>query len=333
MVKNLLSGLLLLALVGCNKKTDPCREPNVDALKPLDVDIERKELELFSLKSRDEIERFVYRNPVYSTVFLNKNQYPNDSLFISSLLRLIQDPYIDTLFAEVKDYFQDLTPLETELGAAFARIQAYDPEFKAPKIQTGITGFATDLYISDSLVVIGLDFFLGRNGSYRPQQYPSYIVERFEEEFIVPNIILHLSKNYNAHDPADDRFLADMLFYGKSYVFTKSILPCTPDWLLIQYKPETLSEVKENDHIIWASLLENELLYETNHFIKRKFLEERPNVPEIGKNCPGRIAAWVGWEIMKSWLEENPEKNLNDLMNRTDVDQLFRESKYKPTNY
>jgi len=333
MVKNLLFGLLLFWILGCNQKTDPCQEAKKAGLKPLNVEIERKELELFSLESKGEIQMFVHRNPVYCTVFLNKNQYPHDSIFISSLHRLIHDPYVDTLFSEVKEYFQDLTPLKTELGKAFARIQAYDSEFKAPKIQTGITGFATDLFISDSLVVIGLDFFLGRNGTYRPQQYPSYIVERFEEEYIVPNIILHLSKNYNAHDPADDRFLADMLFYGKSYVFTKSMLPCTPDRLLIQYEPETLKEVKENDHIIWASILENKLLYETNHFIKRKFLEERPNVPEIGKNCPGRIAAWVGWEIMKSWKEENPGENLDDLMPRTDVDQLFRESKYKPANY
>jgi hypothetical protein len=317
---------------GCSEEKNACDLAIVNPLKPLAITLERKEKELFALKDLSELQRFVMNNPAYADFFLNRREYPHDSLFIQSLYKLVHDPYLDTVYHEVDAHFGNMENFQKELGQAFARLQQYYPGFKVPLIQTGITGFATDLYVSDTLIIIGLDFFLGRHGRFRPQNYPQYIVERFEEEYIIPNIILHLSKYFNEQDPMDETFLADMIFYGKSYVFTQSILPCTEDALLIQYKPEVLTEVRENEEIIWASLLENELLYETNHFVKKKFLEERPSIPEIGTKCPGRIGAWVGWRVVISFCNENASIDIPDLMKMKDAESIFRESGYKPGN-
>lgn len=184
------------------------------------------------------------------------------------------------------------------------------------------------MYVSDSLVVIGLDYYLGENSVYRPQGYPEYILERYQKDYIVPAIILLLSDKYLVEDTSDRTMLADMVYYGKKYFFTKSILPCTPDSFVVWYSPEQLVDVNANSDIIWANFIENELLFETNNFLKMKFMEERPVTVEIGPKCPGRIGAWVGWEIVQHYANRTGN-SVADIMSEPSAQKIFQESKYK----
>ena len=66
--------------------------------------------------------------------------------------------------------------------------------------------------------------------------------------------------------------------------------------------------------------------------MKNKFIGESPNVYEISEKCPGRIGAWLGWEIVKKYMDKNPEVSIVDLMNDTDAHRIFQMSGYKPRN-
>ncbi|MDQ4140161.1 MAG: gliding motility lipoprotein GldB, partial [Bacteroidota bacterium] len=61
-----------------------------------------------------------------------------------------------------------------------------------------------------------------------------------------------------------------------------------------------------------------------------KYLEDRPTVPEIDAKCPGRIGRWVGWQIVRIYMEENPDVTLQQLMAEKDAQKIFNESHYKP---
>jgi len=158
---------------------------------------------------------------------------------------------------------------------------------------------------------------------------PAYILERYQKEYIVPASILLLSNNYIKENFRDNTMLADMVYYGKKYYFAKEMMPCTPDSLLIWYSGQELSDVRDNQHIIWANFVQNQLLYETNHLTKKKFLDERPKVYEIGDKCPGRIGTWLGWEIVNKYMEVN-QVDLQTLMNEPDAQKIFALSHYKP---
>ena len=142
--------------------------------------------------------------------------------------------------------------------------------------------------------------------------------------------MLLLTQKQNKTDQSDQSLLAEMIFYGKSYFLTKSTLPCTPDSLIIGYTAQEIEDINKNEHIIWANFLENDLLYETSHFMKNKFIGERPKTFEISQQCPGRIGIWVGWQIVKSYMENNPQVELQELMENTDAQEIFSQSKYKP---
>ena len=148
---------------------------------------------------------------------------------VSALYTRINDPELNVLYRQTEDEFTEATELSRQLADAFATIQKDFPAFRAPKVITMFYGvsWGPDLLVTDSLVVIGLDYFAGPKAKYRPQgqAYPNYILRRYQKNYIAPAIVFAISDKFNATNRADQTLLADMVYYGKGYVFTKSVLP------------------------------------------------------------------------------------------------------------
>lgn len=308
---------------------DQCRERPDELVE--EIEIERLEDTLFSLQSSEEVIKFLNDHPVLKFHFLGSQQYPSDSVLAQYLLDRINNVHIDTLIMEVRDKFSDMSDIKENFRTAFSNLKHYYPEFTTPKIKTMVTGFgSSELFVSDSLIIIGLDYYLGEGAAYRPRDIPNYILRRYEKEYIVPACILLLANQFIREDISDNSMMADMVYYGKKYYFTKKMLPCTPDSLIIWYSGEQLQDVRENQDIVWAHFVENELFFKRSHLVKKKYLDERPKTLEIGTKCPGRIGTWVGWEIVKQYKEENPNVTLRELMNNKDAGEIFAKSGYKP---
>ena len=259
-----------------------------------------------------------------------RSQYPHDSLLVNRFYQLLHDPNIDTLWQETQQVFGDLDVVENQFRESFKRIKFFYPDFIVPKVKTVFTGLARDMFLSDTLIIIGLDYYLGNDATFRPLNTPEYILKRYRKENIVPNTLLFISEKYNNTDPEDQSLLADMIYYGKSYYFSKQMLPCVPDSIFLGYTPEEMEDINDNEGIIWANFIENELLYETNHFIKDKFISERPYTFEISQICPGRIGRWVGWEIIKDYHEQKEDISFQQIMANPNAQEIFIGSKYKP---
>ena len=290
------------------------------------------ENQLRSTESVDDLTTLLSSNRAMSDYFLHAEQYPSDTILASRMYRQVKDLYMDTLFTQTEKKFNDMPKLVSQMEKAYQRIKYYYPNAKIPRLQTMVTGFYNDLYISDSLIIIGLDYFVGKDGSYKPNDIPNYILKRYEKENLLPIVFTFISNNYNKGDFKHNSLLADMINLGKSYYFVSQILPCTDESLIIGYDKEEWKLVIENQEVIWANLIENEMLYETEDFMKNKFIGERPNIPEINEKCPGRIGAWVGWEIVKAYMENNPSVSLQELMDNRDAHTIFQQAKYRPKN-
>lgn len=286
---------------------------------------------LVSVKSKAEMVSLLSKHDVLREIFYNRSQYPNDSAFINKLYEKFTNIHIDTLAQEVKRVFGTEQKLKEELTQAFKNLRYYYPEATIPRIETVISGFETDMFVNDTLIIIGLDYFLGEDARFRPNMY-DYLLRQYNPENIVPSIMLMygIDSRINHMDADNKTALADMITYGKSFYFAKHMVPCAPDRVLIWYTPEEIKGAYENQDLIWARLVEDKLFYSTSHMLKQKYLGDRPKTAEVGPECPGRIGQWVGWQIVKNYMKENPKHTLNDLMDSGNADKIFKESKYKP---
>jgi gliding motility-associated lipoprotein GldB len=321
-------GLVLMAN-SCQQKPQPCESDPVILSQELDISIQRLEKDFFEATSQAELLDLFEKHPEFTSLFLQKDQYESEEALADEILAVNQDSLMKELYQEVMIHYPSIDELEAELQAAFKHVKYYFPSFKIPKVYTFVSGFSTDILVHEDLIVIGLDYFLPADHRFQPEDLPKYISKRYQKEYIIPTLVLAISTRFNQTDYQQNTLLAEMIYYGKSYHFAQAILPCTPEEFIIGYSSEDVVACFSNESIIWAHFVEKDLLFETNPFVIRKYIGEAPSTDEISTEAPGRVGRWLGWNIVDDF-RKNEEIELSQLMSETDVDKIFRLSKYKP---
>lgn len=279
------------------------------------------------LKKHPEITVGYFQCPPEKIPFLAKD-----------LFSLFQNPDLHKFYLQSQEAnFYGGDRLQKELTAAFQRIFDEFPQTKTPKIRTVFSGFgglsaefsAQNMVVTDSLIIIGLDFFMGKKGLYMPPNVYDYQIRKLEPEALVGQLVLQYSAFFNQQNPEDHTLLSDMIWYGKSYAFTKKVLPNMADTLLFGYTTQELAESNAFQGEVWEHFIDNSLLFKKDEVTKTKYVGERPKTPEIGPACPGSIGRWLGWVIVNQYMAQNPNINLPKLMANQEANKLFLASGYR----
>jgi hypothetical protein len=298
--------------------------------KPKEIQIEHIENELFMAKSEKDVLKLIDKYPFLRLYFTDSTGSSMDTAIAAQLYANVSNEALKGFKGELEMYFGPMTDIAQQLNEAFTAIEQSYPDFKRPRVATIVTGFfGRDLYVSDSLVVIGLDFYGGPKARFRPNDLFNYQLIRYDKPYIIPQILLTVATKYNKKDPQDLSLLADMIHDGKSYEFVKHIAPATADSLIIGYTQAQLDDVYASQQDVWGYFLDRKLLFQTRDSEKQKFIGERPITVEISQYCPGRIGSWVGWRIVSRYLQENPKVTLTELMRNTKSQQMLADSRYK----
>ncbi len=319
--------LFSLIILSCKKNCDD--KANIKSIN-VDLKINRLDQQLFNNKTIENVNNFTKTNPFIAKVFFQNSNIntSNDSLLNNHILKLISDPSLNEVYDNAQAVFNNDQDFKSSLEEAFKHVKYYYPDFNVPNIGMMVSGFNRDILISDSSIVYGIDYFLGEKCKYTPD-LPIYILKRMKKEYMAPMTILAISNKYNKTDLLDQSLLASMIWYGKALYFTKQMMPCVHDSLIIGYSGKQLLDTETHESIVWGHFIQKNLLYETSHTVD-KYVSERPYTAEIGSKCPGRIGQWLGWRIVDKYMKENPKVTLQALMQDTDVKNIFTRSKYKP---
>ena len=331
-MKNLLLvALIMLVVAGCNSSDEEACVFDPDVSHDVSFNFRSLEDSMVNFRSKNEMVSFLTREPLIRDFIFRRTAYPNDSVYINEIFNRLNNPHLDTLLNQTKKVFGDGSELKAQFAEAFANLKYYYPDFVPPKVQTVISGLDTDMFVSDTLIVVSLDSYLGSGAKYRPNVY-EYQLRQYQKQNIVPSamMIYGIDNRFNKTSLQDKTALADMIAYGKAFYFAKRMLPCVPDSVFIWYSPEEINGSRKNQNLIWARLLQDKVLFATNHVVKQKYLSDRPKTLEVGEKCPGRIAQWVGWQIVNAYMKRKEDKTLVQLMNEPDAPKIFKESNYKP---
>lgn len=311
-----------LFMVSCQSNDEGVDVSKID----MKVSINRLDKTLMAVSTKEDVAKFLTQNEAITRSFYRA--YPDDTAFIAYLYDLTQHPETKALYSQTDAYFGDLKAIEKQFEDAFKRIKFYYPQFKAPAIYTTFSGLQNDLYVSDSLIVIALESFVGPDAKYRPQ-LPAYILTRYQKESLVPTVIRLLSDSYIKSDIADQTLLGDMVYFGKSFEFTKTMLPDVPAHLIIDYTDSTYQKTWYAQDLVWAHFIDKGVLYEKTPRLKEVYLGERPFVIEIGPECPGRIGQWIGWRIVDAYRTQNPSFTFVEVMENKNAQDILQKSKYR----
>lgn len=329
--ENFLFFIVLLLLIFSCKKNDKTIEEAEEIT--IEVPIVRLDRELFQLNSPAQTSVLLDHHPFFVQEFITQGatSVPPDSILARDIYSFYKNPELEKFYEEAQKEFGNFSDIKRDFTHLFQYIRYYYPDFRVPVIEPVITGFRfdKDLAVGDSVIIISYDYFLGSGTSFKPPLF-DYFLMRYQKPYLVPMVAQAISSRYNHADLRDKTMLATMIYYGKAHYFVERMMPLLPDSLNIMYSDKELENCQNHIDAIWGHFIEKKLLFNKTRFLVEKYCGERPNVLEIGDQCPGRIGRWLGWQIVRSYMKNNPEITLQELMQDQDAGKIFRKSNYKP---
>ncbi len=327
--------LFAIAFISCKQDN----RPDVSHIN-LDIKIDRFDKSLYADKSKNPSEVNMQMAKSYGLFYddyihrmIGSPEYSNDEV----LKTLFKDQAYKDLTKDVDSVFPNLKLQEAGLTETFKYIKYYYPKAKIPKFISFVSGFAYQMPVGDDYLGIGLDMFLGKDSKFYKaivQSVPLYLSRRFTPEYIVPRVAETYAHEELFEEPDENHtLLSKMIFQGKILYFLDQVLPeSTSDSIKIGYSNEQLEWAKQFEGDIWAYFLENNYLYETDYQKIQVFLSEGPFTPGLGenRNSAPKLGTWTGWQIVRKYMEENPNVTLQQLMADQDAQKILNQSKYKP---
>lgn len=227
-------------------------------------------------------------------------------------------------------------PIQTQLQNGFDHFYYYFPQEENQEVYTYVNNLDLQfpvLYI-DSLnkTFIGLDVFMGENHPAYAH-LPNYIKRRFSPEHIAPKVFEEIANSKLPLQTDNSTLVEDMIRMGMVRYFQEAMLRDVAPEYLFGYAKEQLVFCTEHEVNIWTYFVEKQLLFDSSIDSKRRFLFEAPFskfYTDIDNQTPGKIGEWVGWRIVHSYMNANPDVSISELMSTTDYEGLFRKSQYKP---
>ena len=328
-----------LSFCGCNgcggkKNTTPAvNKSEVKQIeKSLDIHIWRYEQVLNSIP-KDSIAFGLKQLQKDYYFFMGDNPATEENVL--QIKGFLNDKINKQLFEETAKQYGDVSEIEKAFAGSFSLLMYHFPNAKIPRIYTAVAGlsYETPIIALDTNLIICLDMYLGKDFKIYKQlgaAVPKFISRRFSREYILPDCFKEISYQYIKYKNSENSLLDAMVLEGKRLLFTESMLPDAPDSLIFPVPQEKIQWAIDNEVNIWGFLIEKNFLYSKDNTVILKFISDAPFTNFFGQQSPGRVGAWVGWQICRSWVQKNPDKKLSDLMNETDAQKILSESKYKP---
>ena len=135
------------------------------------------------------------------------------------------------------------------------------------------SGFNYGVIVQDSIVAVGLDFYLGENSIfYKRLNDPEYLKYQKQSKFLVPNIMEAWYDSFFSYTNMNINFISELIYKGKiMFLLSETVEEISFDRLL-RYSKSDLDWCIKNEAAIWAFLIDNDLLFSTQQKDYRTYL-------------------------------------------------------------
>lgn len=339
--------LPVILLISCKTRQD-ANIPDVSDID-IDLDITRFEDLLLADTTLDaaELQKLMEDHPAFSEIYFENVMPRTDDIQVrgdvetrlQDIQSWIRHPRTRWLYDTVHHVFPDITDIENGLESAFRYAKYYFPEKPTPRVYTTLSdfGYFPFIYSEDSLrdgIGISLEMFLGEKFPYLDytginNAFSNYLTRSYNKDHIVRRALEVWVDDLIGPSPGD-RLLDIMIHNGKKLYILESLMPESPDSVIIDYPSDKLDWVTRNERNIWYQFTTNNMLYETSLNKIQKYIGPSPTSPGMPAESPGNTGSWLGWQIVKAYMKKHPETTLKELIAMKDAQKILDESGYRP---
>lgn len=333
MKQSLLLICIILAGLGCKEKK---QIPDVSRI-PVALTTERFEKDFFGIDT-------LHVDAALQS--LNKTHPGFTQDFLFNILGTSPDSAVNDVPSFIRSYksmaeraeqqFNNFQDIAAQVKHGLQFVHYYFPSYKLPvKLITFIGPINSyGNIITANALAVGLQLYMGKDypmylSEEGQQLYPLFISRRFEPAYIPVNCMKNIIDDMYPNNSQGKPLVEQMVESGKRIYVLDKLLPEAPDSIKTGYTQQQLNGCYESEVNIWSFFVQNDLLYNTDPNMTRDYLTDGPNTQALGKDSPGNIGQFVGWQMVAKWMQKNKEFSLEALM-KTPAKQIFEEAKYKP---
>ncbi len=320
----------ILAFAGCHNNN--YKGPSIDKseLTSTPVPIHRYGKDLFNADTSDFFNEVKELSKTYG-LFTGTNITSPDQ--VVPLFEYITDTQLVSLSKLVKTKFDDIKWLEDELSQAFSRYHYFFPEMSLPEVYSYISDiyYENPVAVNHGVMVIALDVYLGKDTpQYSGLGLPYYKIKTMEPDYIIVDAMKAMY-DYQLDPRFDQRTLIDrMIGAGKQLFFLDAVLPDVNDSTKIRYTSSQMKWIENNKENVWGFMVSNKLFYSSDYDTQTKLIQDGPFTTGFSNDSPPRTGVWLGWQIVREYMRNNPDITLEELINTKDSQIIFNNSGYKP---
>ncbi len=302
----------------------------------LEVQFNRLDKELFSDKEPIAT-KLPALNKKYGVFF---QRYTEDVLNLGAIgdptlpgafKQFIYDTDINRVAKEAIAKYEDMSMEQEAIENAFKRYHILFPSKPVPEVTTIISGFTYKMITTEQTVGIGLDMYLGANYPYYSAlQFPQYRKQTMERTSISSDVLKAWVSTEFLKPDSNNTMLDEILYEGKILYLLDALFPKLNDAIKIGYTEKQLNWCISNEMPIWGHFVNENLLFSKIKGDYFKYVNDGPFTAGFDRASPARTGHWIGWNIIRSYMENNPETSIADLMKNKDAQGILNNSNYKP---
>lgn len=227
--------------------------------------------------------------------------------------------------------FANVDSLQKALNIGFSRLHYLYPDWDIPtKVYLYVSGFNSSIMYYEDMMGVGADMYLGSDYPYYNQVVYNYQKHTMSKEFVAGDL-LNMYIAYNiSYNSKYNRLLEQMIFRGKQMFLLSELLPDIPVWDVIGYTKEQWQWCERYERAIWNRIMSKKDLFKTESMLLNSYMNDGPFTSEISQESPGRLGLWVGWRIVDSYMRNNENVTIQQLISEGDAQKILEQSFYKP---
>ncbi len=302
------------------------------------IEVVRFDHELFSIQQNDtlnEIAKLSNKYPNFFNLFtyriiriggIGEQQFPE------LLMQFINDTMIVNVEELIEKEFADFKTTEKQIVKAFKYYQYHFPEKALPTVYAYVSGFNHSVVTAENIIGVSLDKYLGRDCKYYQQlsTTPQYKILNMHKDKLVADIAYAWGTAEFEDTNSTVNLLDNIIHQGKLMYFVDALLLATHDSLKIGYTTKQLEFCVNNEAQMWNYLVEKKMLFSSDRMDIIRYINDGPSTSSFPQQSPARAAIWIGWQIVRQYMEKYPEITLSELMQNSDYQQILSDSEYFP---
>lgn len=229
-----------------------------------------------------------------------------------------------------QELFANVDSLQEALNTGFSRLHFLYPEWEIPTLYLFVSGFNSSVMYYENIMGVGVDMYLGSEYPYYNQVVYDYQKQTMRKACVAGDVLSMYLAYHISYNSKYNRLLEQMIFRGKQLFLLAQLLPNEPVWEVIGYSKEQWDWCEQYEQAIWNRIMQKRDLFKTESNVLSSYMNDGPFTAEVTQDSPGRLGVWVGWRIVDSYMRNNKDVTLRELMNENDAQKILEQSYYKP---